>query len=174
MRQDMADRQIDELDVRILARLQKTGRIANIELADAIGLSPSQSLRRVRDLERRGIIRGYVALLDRESVGLEVVAFVRASLEKHDPKLAEMFERGVQRIPEVLECYALTGEADYLLRVVAPTVKGYSEILMEKLRGLPGVSSLNTSVVLREIKQTVTLPLEYAVEAPARRKRLSV
>ena len=157
----MASIPLDEIDHKILALLQKTGRMANIELADAVGLSPSQSLRRVRRIERSGVVRGYVAVLNREALGLEVAAFVRVTLEKHDPKLADAFERALQKIPEVLECYALTGEADYLLRVVAQTVKGYSAVLMQKLRGLPGVTSLNTSVVLKEIKQTTALPLNY-------------
>ncbi len=166
----MAPERLDEIDRKILAALQKAGRMPNTELADAVGLSPSQSLRRVRRIEGLGVVRGYVALLNREAVGLEVAAFIRVTLEKHDPKLAEGFERSIQKIPEVLECYALTGEADYLLRVVAPTVKGYSDILMNKLRGLPGVTSLNTSVVLMEIKQTTALPLDYL---PGTQRRLS-
>ena len=170
----MASVPLDEIDRKILALLQKTGRMANIELADAVGLSPSQSLRRVRRIEQSGVVRSYVAVLNREALGLEVAAFVRVTLEKHDPKLTDAFERGLQKIPEVLECYAVTGEADYLLRVVAPTVKAYADILMEKLRGLPGVTSLNSSVVLKEIKQTTTLPLDYlgGVRPPSGNRRV--
>src|SRR5260370_41778391 len=94
---------LDEMDRKILAALQKAGRMPNSELADAVGLSPSQSLRRVRRIEGLGVVRGYVALLNREAVGLEVAAFIRVTLEKHDPKLAEGFDHSIQQMPEVLD-----------------------------------------------------------------------
>ena len=158
----MALKWLDQIDSRILTELQKNGRAPNIELAEAVGLSPSQCLRRLRRIEGLGIVRGYTTLLSTEALGLGVTAFTRVSLERHGQAPTQAFERGVQRIPEVLECCSLTGEADYLLRVVAPDLKGYSDILTGKVMPLPGVTSVNSALVLREIKHTTALPLEYA------------
>lgn len=158
----MALKGLDDIDSRILTELQKNGRVPNIELADTVGLSPSQCLRRLRRIEGLGIVRGYTTLLSTEALGLGVTAFTRVSVEKHGHAPTQAFERGVQRIPEVLECYSLTGEADYLLRVVAPDLTGYSDVLTGKVLPLPGVTSVNSALVLREIKHTTTLPLQYA------------
>src|SRR5262245_7205372 len=113
---------VDEIDAKILRELQQHGCIPNVELANRVGLSAAPCLRRVRALEEAGIIRGYVALLDPEKVGLGVTVFVHISLDLQADRRLESFERTVTKNPEVLECYLMTGESDYLLRVVVPDV----------------------------------------------------
>ena len=150
---------LDDADVRLLECLQANARLTNVELSEQVALSPSQCLRRVRRLEEAGLLRGYAALLDRERVGLGVMAFVSVSLETQREHPTEAFNKAVQEIPEILECLAVSGEADYLLRVVAVDLKAFSDFLMHRLLRLPMVANVRSSILLDEVKSTTALPL---------------
>jgi Lrp/AsnC family transcriptional regulator, leucine-responsive regulatory protein len=151
---------LDRHDRQILLRLQADGRLANVELADAIGLSPSPCLRRVRLLEEAGVIRGYTALVDQAKVGLPVSVFISIKLERQREEALTTFERSVRAWPEVLECYLMTGPRDYLLRVVAKDLAGYERFLKDKLTRLDGVASIESSFALDQVKYSNALPIE--------------
>src|SRR3954469_555403 len=127
----MPDRavEIDEIDIKILEYLQEHGQTSNVELADHVGLSAAPCLRRVRTLERTGVIRKYVTLIEPAAVALCVTVFVQISLDLQVEGRLEIFERAILQRPEVLECYLMTGDADYLLRVVVPDVAAYERFL---------------------------------------------
>lgn len=150
---------LDATDLRILEYLQSQARLSNVELSERVRRSPSQCYRRLRRLEESGVVRGYAALLDRERLGLGVMAFVSVALEKHGEHPARAFHQAVQDYPEILECYAVSGEADYLLRVVAPDLKAFSDFLMHRLMRLPVVANVRSSILLDELKATTALPL---------------
>ena len=152
---------LDAIDRRILAKLQEDARISNVELAKEAGLSPSPCLRRVRALEERGVIRGYVTVLDQTAVGLPVSIFVSVSLERQIERALEEFETAVSSWPEVLECYLMTGDADYLLRVVVPDLSAYERFLMDHLTRVPGVSSIKSSFALKQVSHRSALPLTH-------------
>lgn len=154
-----APRPLDEIDRRILEVLQQDARISNVDLAGKVGLSPSPCLRRVRDLEESGPVRRYVALLDPGSVGLGVSVFVQVSLERQAEQGLGEFEKRVLERPEVLECYLMTGDADYLLRVVVPDVAAFERFLMGHLTRIPGVASVKSSFALKQVKYSTALPL---------------
>ena len=156
----MAVAALDAIDRRILRILQENARIPNVELAQAVGLSPSPCLRRVRDLEERGIVRRYVGLVDPGAVGLPVSVFVHVSLERQVERALETFEAAVLDRPEVMECYLMTGDADYLLRVVVPDLEAFQRFLMEHLTRVPGVASIKSSFALRQVKYLTALPLD--------------
>lgn len=155
----MAPLKLDAIDARILGILQENARLSNAELARRVGLSPSPCLRRVRELEEAGAVRRYVTLLDPTSVGLDVSIFVRVSLEKQIEEALERFEEFVLERPEVMECYLMTGDADYLLRVVVPEIRAYERFLMDHLTRIPGVRSIQSSFALKEVKYRTALPL---------------
>lgn len=145
--------------MRILAFLQERGRASNLELAQAINLSPSQCHRRHRRLEEMGVITAYETRIDPAVLGLGVVAFVHVAMEKgHIAKLRK-FTLAIEQLPEVLECFSVTGDFDYVIKVVARDLKSLSQFLMDTLMSLPGVSSVRSSVCLDEIKNTGSLPL---------------
>ncbi len=150
---------LDEIDYRILGRLQDNARISNSDLAREIGLSPSPCLRRVRDLENSGAIKGYAALLEPAVVGLPVSVFVQVTLERQVETALEDFERTVLARPEVMECYLMTGDADYLMRIIVADVKAYEKFLKEHLTRAPGVASINSSFALNQVKYGTALPL---------------
>ena len=149
---------MDAADERILQRLQADGRITNQDLADAAGLSASACWRRVRALEEGGVIAGYAALVDREKAGFATSAILHVSLERHDARFVEEFVRRVSARPEVLDCFATTGDADYHLRVAVRDMAAYSRFLDEFVFRLPGIRQVRTNVVLKEIKAGVALP----------------
>jgi DNA-binding Lrp family transcriptional regulator len=151
---------VDTLDLRILQHLQTDGRITNQDLAGAVHLSPAQCQRRHRRLEERGFIRGYEARLDAGRLGLGVTAFVQVTMERGHFKAMEPFRAAVSALPQVLECHAVTGDVDYVLKVVAPDLPGLSDLLLKSLAQLPGVSAVKSSVCLEEIKATAALPLQ--------------
>lgn len=155
----MPKRPLDAIDRRILGQLQENARISNADLARAVGLSPSPCLRRVRELEKEGIVRGYVALLEPGAVGLPVSIFVQVTLERQVEGALEEFERAIGARPEVMECYLMTGDADYLLRVVVPDLPAYERFLMDHLTRIPGVAGIKSSVSLKQIKYRTALPL---------------
>ncbi len=150
---------LDAIDLRILACLQENARIANTELATAVGLSPAPCLRRVRALEERGVIRKHVTLVSPAAVGLPVSVFVSISLERQVEEALKRFERVILARPEVMECYLMTGDADYLLRVVCADLGAYERFVLDHLTKVPGVSSIRSSFALKQVKYSTALPL---------------
>ncbi len=154
---------LDNTDRRLLAALQANGRATFDELAERVSLSPSATLRRVRRLEESGVISGYAALVQPERVGLTLTAYLNVRLEKHadSHKRSPMdaFRASVQNWPEVVECYSLTGEMDYLLRVVVRDMAHYSRFVLDTLLKHPSVQDCKTSFVLDRVKRTTALPL---------------
>ncbi len=151
---------LDAIDRKILALLQEDARLANVELADKVGLSPSPCLRRVRDLEAAGIIRRYVTLLNPAAIGLPVSVFVNVTLERQVEEALERFEAMILKRPEVMECYLMTGDADYLLRVVIADLSSYERFLIEHLTRVPGVASIKSSFALKQVKYRTALPVD--------------
>ena len=152
---------LDVFDLRLLAALQRDGRAASSSLAENVGLSASQVSRRLARLEQDGVIERYAALLKPEAVGLTVLAFTNVSLDRHAEGLVHGFEAAVMDWPEILECYSVTGEADFVLRIVARDLKSFADFLMLRLLRIPGVRSARSSIVLHRIKQTTALPLPH-------------
>ena len=155
--------ELDAIDRRILRALQSDGRIVYDALAAQVGLSPSATLRRVRRLEESGVIAGYVALVRAERVGLGLTAYLNVRLEKnsevHKRNPMDLFRAAVQTWPEVVECAALTGEMDYLLRVMVRDMAHYSRFIMETLLKHPSVQDCKTSFVLDHVKNTTAIPV---------------
>lgn len=152
----------DRIDLRILALLQRDGRLSNADIAQQVALSPSPCLRRVRALEESGLIRGYAALLDPLRLGLGLQAYVTVTLDKRRDTQINAFNAAMQASPEVLSCMALTGEMDYLLHVIAKDLEHFSRFLMDRLLKLDGVANVKSSFVLQSIKDTTELPLPRA------------
>jgi Lrp/AsnC family leucine-responsive transcriptional regulator len=146
-------------DRRLLEILQKDARLTNLELAERVSLSPSACLRRVRALEKAGVIRRYAALVEPRKVGLTLMAFVNVKLEKRGRMPTDAFARVVKDWPEVLACHSLTGDMDYLLRVQVADLDHFARFLMESLLKHPGVIDVKSSFVLEEVKETTALPL---------------
>jgi Lrp/AsnC family leucine-responsive transcriptional regulator len=149
---------LDAIDQRILARLQQDGRLSNAELAEKVGLSSSPCWRRVKALEEAGVIKGYAAMLDARSVGLSVNVFVSVSLSTQNEKSLKDFERAAAERPEVMECYLMTGDSDYLLRVVVPDLEAYERFVMDFTK-IVGIAQIRSSFALRAVKQGTALPL---------------
>jgi Lrp/AsnC family leucine-responsive transcriptional regulator len=162
--------QLDEIDRHILQELQEDARISNRELASRVGLSAAPCLRRVRQLEQAGIIQKYVALLDPVALHVGVTVFVEVSLDQQTQDRVEVFEKAIARREEVLECYLMSGEIDYLLRVVVPDVASYERFLKEWLARVESVAKIRSNVAFRQIKYSTSLALESTREAePAAR-----
>ena len=153
---------LDAVDLKILALLQVDGRISINDLAGKVGLSPSPCLRRVRILEKSGVIARYVAVLDQRAAGLPVSVFISVKLEKQKEDLLDKFARTIARWPEVLECYLMSGDADYQLRVVVPSLEAFEHFLRMKLTRIGGVAQVTSSFALRPIVYRTALPLEQA------------
>jgi Lrp/AsnC family leucine-responsive transcriptional regulator len=150
---------LDAADRRILAALQRDGRITNQDLAEAVHLSPSACHRRVARLEASGAIRGYVALLEPRAVDRRATVFVEITLAGQAEEILDAFERAVARIPDVLECHLMAGAADYLLKVVAADSEDFARIHRQHLARLPGVAQMQSSFALRTVLATTALPL---------------
>jgi len=150
---------IDDADRKILAALQRQCRLSAQELADATGISSATCWRRVKSLEDAGIIKAYRAILDREKIGLAVTAFVHVTIERQYANVVAAIEKKIRARPEVLECYATTGDADFTLRVIAKDIADYDRFLQTFLLELPEVGQIRSSIALREIKETTELPL---------------
>lgn len=155
----LASKTLDRIDRRILAALQDNARIANQDLAERVGVSASSCWRRVRLLEADGTIRHYGAVVDPIRVGLPVSVFVNVSLEKQGERSLKVFESAVAEWPEVMECYLMTGDADYLLRVVTPDLGAYEQFVMRKLTRVPGIASIRSSFALRAVLHRTALPV---------------
>lgn len=147
-------------DRRLLRELQRDSRRTNQELADDLNMSSSACWRRVRALEESGIVTRYAALVDREKAGFSTSAILHVSLDRHDEKFVTEFVSRVRRRPEVLECFATTGDADYHLRVVVIDMAAYNRFLDEFMFRIPGIRHVRTNVILKEIKYDVALPFE--------------
>lgn len=163
----MPEMDLDATDWRILARLQEDARISNVDLARAVNLSPSPCLNRVRALEESGIISRYVTLLHPLKLGLTVSVFIQVSLEKQMRNALDTFEASVLARDEVMECYLMTGDADYLLRVVVSDVQSLERFIVDYLAKIPGVASIKSSFALKQVKYKTALPLP----APAARRK---
>ena len=151
----------DEIDRRILEVIQEEARISNADLAGRVGLSPSPCWRRVRALEDAKVIRRYVTLVDAEAIGLPINVFATVTLEKQIERALERFERAVAERPEVMECYLMTGEFDYLLRVVVPSLGAYERFLMDHLTRIEGIASIKSSFALKQVRYKTALPLAH-------------
>ena len=157
----MPSAELDRTDLRILEILQTDGRLSNQEIADRVSLSPSPCLRRIRRLEELGVIRQYVALVDPQKIGLGLLAYVTVKLEKRGKMPMDEFRARIQTWPEVLACYAMTGDMDYLLRVHVEDLEHFSRLVMNQLLKQPGVVDVKSSFALDRIKETTALPLKH-------------
>ena len=151
---------LDRFDRDILHQLQRQGRMSNQEVAEAVNLSPSPCLRRIRRLEEEGYIEGYVALLNARKLGLNLTAFIQISMDKHTPERFTEFDKIVTTLPEVLECHLITGQAaDYLLKVIVEDMDAYQQFLLNKITRIEGVSGVHSSFVLRSPVKSAALPI---------------
>lgn len=149
---------MDAKDRQIIRALQKDGRMTNQDLAEAVNLSPSPCLRRVRNLEASGAIRGYAVDVDPAAYGLPITVFVRIRLERHNEEDVQRFERRVRAIDEVLECHVLTGAMDYQLRVVVAGLDAYEDFIRNRIHPIGGIASIDTSFVYGTVKKTAVFP----------------
>jgi Lrp/AsnC family transcriptional regulator, leucine-responsive regulatory protein len=152
-------RAIDAIDRKIIAAVQSNGRVSTHELADRVGLSPSPCARRLRLLEEAGIIKGYTAIIDQTKVGLPISAFASIKLERQREENLDRFAQAVAGWPEVADCYLMTGQRDYLMRIVVRDLPAYEQFLKDKLTQLEGVASIETSFALGQVKRSDVLPL---------------
>jgi len=157
---------MDEIDNRILRELQFNARLSNADLADRVGLSASPCWNRVRALEQRGVIEKYIAVFDQAALGLPDTVIIEVTLDRHDDDILKKFETALERMPEVVEAYLMTGEYDFFIKVAVAGTEGYERFLREKLYKIPGIRHSRTSFTLRRLKQT------YSVQPPyVRRER---
>jgi Lrp/AsnC family leucine-responsive transcriptional regulator len=154
--------ELDRATSRLIDTLQRQGRQSAQALAEAVGMSATPVWRRLKELEQSGVIRREVVLMDREKLGLAICVWANVSLVRHTDGAVEDFERLVATSPEIMECASITGEADYVIKVVVPDMKAYDRFLQERLFKLKGVSSIRSNVVLREVKYETALPLPPA------------
>mgnify|MGYP004545591197 CR=1 FL=1 len=150
---------IDTTDRKIIVALQADGKLTVNELAEQVGLSPSPCARRVRLLEQAGIIKGYAAIVDQKKVGLPISAFASVKLERQREDALERFSKAVERWPEVVDCYLMTGHHDYLLRIVVSDLEAYEQFLRNKLTRLEGVASIETGFALKQVKRSEVFPI---------------
>lgn len=169
----MSDISIDRYDLQLLAALQRDGHATNTTLGEQANLSASQVSRRIQRLEEAQVVTGYAALLDPHALGLGVTAYAQIVLERHDKTLAAEFEREVAAMPEVLECFAVTGEADYMLRIVAPDLAAFSDLMMKRLLNMPGVAQVKTNIALSKVKETHELPLDHVARPRPQKRRVT-
>jgi len=153
--------QLDRTDKRILRELQSNGRMSNQELAEKVGLSPSPCLRRVKQLEDEGIIKGYVALVDPAKLGLKMMALIQIRMDRHTPERFAEFEKTIMEYSQVMECILITGQtADYQVKVIVEDMEQYQDLLLNRITPLPGVSDVHSSFILRQVVSSTALPIE--------------
>ncbi len=150
---------LDSTDLKILRQLQGDASLTNVELAQAVSLSPSPTLSRVKRLEGEGVISRYVALVDPHALGLKVNVFVRVSLEKQEAAALEKFEQAVSHFDEVMEVYLMTGDEDYLLRIVVPDIQALERFILENLTRIPGIKNIKSSFAPKQVKYKTARPL---------------
>jgi len=163
---------IDRYDLALLDALQRKGNATNATLGEQIRLSASQISRRIQRLEDDGVIAGYVAMLSPSELGLGVTAFAQITLERHGEATSESFEQAVAAMPEVMECFAISGDADYLLRIIVPDLAAFSELMMKRLLRVAGVARVSTSIALHKVKETHVLPLDHLTQPGKAGKRI--
>jgi Lrp/AsnC family leucine-responsive transcriptional regulator len=165
--------ELDRQDVVLLNELQRDSHQTVQQLAERVGLSSTPCWKRIKEMEGNGIIRGYTALIDREKVGLALCVIAEVNLTRHNEDVVTQFEKKVAECPEIVGCYSTTGQADYVMKVLAPDIKNYERFLHETVFRLPGVTHVRSSVVLKEIKAETRLPIpspEHAPRAKARKR----
>jgi Lrp/AsnC family leucine-responsive transcriptional regulator len=155
----MPSQALDAIDLRILEELQQNARLSNVELATRVHLSPSPCLARVRALEESGLISRYVTLLDPLELGLSVSVFIQIRLERQVEHALEQFQEAISKYPEVMECYLMTGDSDYLIRVVVPDVQTLERFIVDELSKISGVANIRSSFALKQVKYKTALPL---------------
>jgi DNA-binding Lrp family transcriptional regulator len=151
---------LDRYDRHILAALQDDGRISNQQLADKVGLSSAACWRRVKVLDEKGILKKYTALVSPEALGYDLCVLIMVTLIRHRQDHAIEFQQAVQGYPEVLQCFAVTGDADYVLRVIIQDMAAYDRFLNDKIFNLPGVNQVKSNFALREIKNETAIPID--------------
>lgn len=151
---------LDSFSIRILSELQRDARQTVLQIAQRVGLSSTPCWKRVKNMERDGVIRGYTTLVDRDKVGLHICVLAEINLSKHSGKSALEFEDAVAACPQIIECYSTTGNADYMIKVVTTDIKSYETFLQGVLFKIPGVDHVRSSIVLRELKCDPRMPLE--------------
>ena len=156
---------LDAIDRRILERLQQDGRLSNSDLAERVGLSSSPCWRRVKALEEAGVIKGYAALLDARTVGLSVNVFMSVSLSTQNEKSLKDFERAAAARPEVMECYLMTGDSDYLIRVAVADIAALEKFILEQLTPIAGIEKIRSSFALKQVRYKTALPLPRPQES---------
>lgn len=149
---------MDSKDRQIIRELQHNGRLTNLELSERVSLSPSPCLRRLRQLEESGIIRGYTALIDQKAYGVPLTVFVNITLERHTQDTVKAFEDRVARIDAIMDCFLTTGGADYILRVVAPNLEVYEQFVRDELHALPGIRAIDTRFAYSVVKNAHVYP----------------
>lgn len=162
---------LDAHSLQILAQLQRDARLTVQQLSDAVGLSSTPCWKRVKDMEAAGVIHGYTTRIDREKIGLHLACVVEINLSQHTEELVQRFERAVMACPQIVRCSSTTGQADYILTVVAPDIKQYERFLHDTLFKLPGVAHVCSSIVLKEIKSEVGLPIEQVMPPSPKRSK---
>ena len=150
---------LDSIDLRLLQNLQEDARLTNVELAERVGLSPSPCLRRLKRLEAEGFIKGYMTLIDQNAIGLPVSIFVSVTLKQQTESALEEFEARIRELPQVMECYLMTGTSDYLLRVVTADLAAYERFLKDHLTRIPAIASIQSSFALKQVSFRTALPL---------------
>jgi Lrp/AsnC family transcriptional regulator, leucine-responsive regulatory protein len=153
---------LDRHSLNILFELQRDARQTVQQISDAVGLSATPCWKRIKEMEAAGVILGYTVLIDREKVGLNLAAVAEVNLDKHSEDLVQRFEKAVAASPQIVRCLSATGPADYILTVLVPDIKHYEQFLHNTLFKLPGVTHVRSSIVLKEVKSEVALPIEQA------------
>jgi len=157
----MADYKMDKIDLKIVRMLQENSKITNLDLSKKIGLSPAPTLERVKKLEQSGIIQSYHAKVDSSSIGLNVKTFVLVSLAWQKPNALDNFIRKVKAVPEITECYIITGDADFLLKIVCKDIPTYEKLLFKTLSQIEEIERLKTLMTLSKVKKEKVLPFDY-------------
>ena len=168
----MTNPELDETDRRILAALQRNARLQNVELAKDVGLSPSPCLRRVRRLERDGFITRYSAVLDRGRLGFGITAFCSLEIERNRKAETELLREQIRKLPQVVACHIVTGDADFLLEIVAADLATFSEFVLDVMNKLPGIKGIRSSISLEAVKAAGPLP--FGAARQTRSKRVAI
>lgn len=163
---------VDRFDLALLTELQRDGHITNSALGQKVHLSTSQISRRVQRLEETGVIERYTAVLDPSVVGLGVISLTSVTLDRQGETRSEEFEKAVLTMPEIMDCFSITGEADYILRIVVPDLAAFSEFMMVSLLRLPGVTNVKSNIVMKHIKHAHVLPLDHVMQPAQSRQRI--
>ena len=149
---------LDKTDYKIIAELQNDGRLSNQELSDKIALSPSPCLRRVRQLEKSGVIKGYMAVVDQEACDLPIMAFITVRLDKQAENTIRIFEESIAELDEVMACYLMSGKSDYMLHVLSRSLNEYERFIRDRLTRIPGIGTLETNFAFGQVKHKRVFP----------------